>query len=106
MALTTELDSRLAEKAIERWSGERREAADAWLLNMGFAISGMTRWLNVRKISPRVGVFPSVARTGADEVRLRIKWRRANRGLRKLVARSLRLAKRRTWSEWTADPKW
>ena len=42
-------------------STKKNGDADAWLLNMGFAISGMTRKLNFRKLGPRVGaVSPSV----------------------------------------------
>ena len=60
---------------------------------------------HVRKIGRRVGVFPSV-RKQTDSVRLHIKWSRANRGLRRKVAKNLLVAKRRIWSSWTADPKW
>ena len=84
MALTTELDSRRAQQAISRWVDKKTGDADAWLLNMGYAISGMTRWLNVRKIGPScrgVSVGPKTNRFCS----LQIKWSRANRGLRRKV---------------------
>ena len=94
------LDSRLAQQTMDRWAAEKLEAARSRLFNMGSAISGTTRWLNVRKLGPRVGLFPGVRKVDEDTVRLQVKWKTANKGIRRITARNLKEAKRHIWTSW------
>ena len=94
------LDSGRAMETASEWVETKSEAASSHLTNMGYAIAGMTRKLNFEKFGPRGAIFPSVRKDGS-EVRLQIKWVRANRGFRKIVARHIGQAKRHIWSRWT-----
>ena len=96
------LDSRKAEAAIERWVGDKRGEAVDWLQHMGYGISGTVGWLNTRKSGGHINAYPSVRRDG-DSVRLAIRWRSAGRRVRRLSAKSLLVAKRHVWRRWTAQ---
>ena len=104
--MTMDLDSRLAQETVGRWVGNKAEDANTWTLNMGYAISGMTRKLNFQKFGPRGAIFPSVRKQDDGSVLLAIKWVTAKRGFRRIVERNLKVAKRHIWTTWTADPKW
>ena len=86
--------------ATEEFIAESAVEAHDWLMNMGYAISGNTQWLNRHQTDGRLNVYPSV-RKMTDGVKLQIKWRKANRGTRRLVAKNLSAAKRAQWNWWT-----
>ena len=71
-------------------------------MSMGYAISGNTQWLNQHATGGRLNVYPSVRKT-PEGVRLNVRWRKAHRGTRRLVAKSLIVAKRSIWVRWTAN---
>ena len=87
---------------VKRFAEESKAEAHDWLMNMGYAISGNTQWLNQQKTRGRLNVYPSVRKVPGG-VRLNVKWRRANRATRRLVAKNLNVAKRHIWGRWTAQ---
>ena len=95
------LDSRKAEAAIAAFVERNKGDANGWLLNMGYAISGTTQWLNLQKSSGRFHMYPSV-RQETDAVRLNVRWRTAKRRTRYFMADSLIAAKKRIWRDWTS----
>ena len=102
--MQSNLDSRKAEAAIGAFVDRNKGAAGDWLLQMGYAISGNTGWLNQRKSKGHINVYPSVRREG-DGVRLTVNWRTAGRRVRRQTAKSLRVAQRKTWTAWTNNPR-
>ena len=84
----------------EEFIADVKAEAHDWLMNMGYAISGNTQWLNSYRTDYRLNVYPSVRKL-PDGVRLQIKWRKANRGTRRLVAKNMLAAKRAQWDWWT-----
>ena len=86
--------------ATDEFVADVKVEAHGWLMNMGYAISGNTEWLNKRQTHGGLHVYPSV-RKMPEGVRLQIKWRKANRGTRRIVAKNLIVAKRAQWAWWT-----
>ena len=96
------LDSRKAEAAIAAFVARNKGDANAWLLQMGYAISGTTQWLNLQKSRGHFHMHPSV-RPETDAVRLNVNWRTARPRTRRFMAKSLLVAKRRIWRDWTSQ---
>ena len=101
ISMSLEGDAR-ARRAVSQFVDDTGAEAHEWLLNMGYAISGNTQWLNQQATGGRLNVYPSVRKT-PDGVRLQIKFRRANSGTRRLVVKGLSGARRHIWDTWTAQ---
>lgn len=101
ISMSLDGDARVRE-AVAKFVDETGIDAHEWLMKMGYAISGNTQWLNRRQTKGRLNIYPSV-RKQPDGVRLDIRWRKANRGTRRLVAKNLSVAKRHTWTKWTSQ---
>ena len=101
ITMSLEGDARVKE-AVTRLVDETGTEAHDWLMSMGYAISGNTQWLNQQATGGRLNIYPSVRKT-PEGVRLNVTWRKANRGTRRLVAKSLIVAKRHIWDRWTAQ---
>ena len=86
--------------ATEAFVSDTKVEAHDWLMNMGYAISGNTQWLNRRQTRGGLNIYPSV-RKRPEGVLLQIKWRKAHRGTRRLVAKNMLTAKRAQWAWWT-----
>ena len=99
ISMSLEGESKVRESTDAFVEDTKSEAHD-WLMNMGYAISGNTQWLNRHQTDGRLNIYPSV-RKRPEGVLLNIKWRRANRGTRRLVAKNLLTAKRAQWAWWT-----
>ena len=84
--------------AIEEFVEEAKIETSGRLKNMGYAISGTTESLNRRYTADRLHMYPSVRQIG-DDVRLRIQFKRANAGARKIARRSLSAASRYIWTD-------
>ena len=87
--------------AAQRFVDDAGPEAHEWLMSMGYAISGNTQWLNRHATGGRLNIYPSV-RKQPGGVRLNITWRKANRGTRRIVAKSFTVAQRHIWTRWTA----
>ena len=101
ISMSLEGDARI-KAAVGQFVDDTGVEAHDWLMSMGYAISGNTQWLNRRQTGGRLNVYPSV-RKRPEGVRLQIKFRRANRGTRRIVAKSLSGARRHIWDRWTAN---
>ena len=99
IAMSLEGESKVS-AATEAFVAVASAEAHDWLMNMGYAISGNTQWLNRRQTRGGLNIYPSV-RKRPEGVKLQIKWRKANRGTRRLVAKNLIVAKRAQWDWWT-----
>ena len=86
--------------AASRFVEDSSAQAHEWLMNMGYAISGTTQSLNQQATGGSLNVYQSVRKVPGG-VKLQVKWKRANRGTRRLVAKNLGLAKNSIWSRWT-----
>ena len=88
-----------AEAAIEQFVEEAKTESSDWLRNMGYAISGTAGGRLRQKTDDRLMMYPSVRKIG-DDVRLRIRFKKANKGQRKLARRSLSEASSYIWRRW------
>ena len=85
--------------AAGRFVDDSQAEARAWMKNMGYAISGATESLNRQKTAGRLHMYPSVRAIG-DDVRLQIRFKKANAGARKIARRSLAAASSHIWNKW------
>ena len=85
---------------IEQFVDEAKVESTDWLKNMGYAISGTAQSRTQQRTNNRLHMYPSVRRIG-DDVRLHIRFKKANAGARKLARRSLAEASRHIWTRWT-----
>ena len=86
--------------AIEKFIDEAKVESNDWLKNMGYAISGTAGSRLRQKTDDRLHMYSSVRAIG-DDVRLHIRFKKANQGARKLARRSLSEAGRYIWRRWT-----
>ena len=86
--------------AVEEFVEEAKTESSDWLTNMGYAISGTAGSRIRKRTNNQLHMYPSVRQIG-DDVRLRIKFKRANKGQRTLARRSLSEASSYIWRRWT-----
>ena len=86
--------------AVEQFVDEAKTESSDWLKNMGYAISGTAGSRTRQQTNNRLHMYPSVRHIG-DDVRLQIRFKKANAGARKIARRALSDASRHIWSRWT-----
>ena len=69
--------------AVEQFVDEAKVESTDWLKNMGYAISGTAQSRIQQRTHNRLHMYPSVRRIG-DDVRLHIRFKKANAGARKI----------------------
>ena len=87
--------------AVEEFVAEAKTESSDWLKNMGYAISFTAGARLRQKTSDQFHMYPSVRKTPDGNVKLQIRFKKANAGTRKLARRSLAEASNHIWNRWT-----